>query len=161
VTTIVWDATSRILAADSREVWDEHLIGKTKKIYALNRKNCWIATAGASEKGILVLNYLNKIINQEEAVLYPVSSDTVYKGFCGILLYDAVPYVVLSRLVPMPIYETHYCLGTGGPYALSALKLGKTAIEAVKFASQFDNNTDDQVQHIIVPEITKPARTRK
>lgn len=157
MTTIVWDATSRTLATDSREVWDDHLIGKSKKLYALDRKNCWIAVAGPSEVGVLVVNDLNKFINSPQTVLHS-SGNAKYKGFAGVLIYDSVPYAVLSRMVPMPIYDPHFTLGTGGPYALAALKLGKTAKEAVQFASQFDNNTDEEVQLIQVPATSQRKR---
>lgn len=160
MTTIVWDGANRILASDSREVWDDHLIAKTKKIYALSRKNCWLATAGSSEVGILAVQTLNKTIHTEEA-LFHTSLDVRFKGFNGLLIYDCKPYVLLSRFIPMPIFDRFYALGTGGPYALAAMRLGKNAIDAVKFASTFDCHTDDEVQYIDVPQPQKTARARK
>lgn len=160
MTTIVWDGANRILASDSREVWDEHLIAKTQKIYELNRKNCWLATAGSSEMGMLAVHTLNKTINTKEAVFH-TSLDVRFKNFNGILIYDCVPYVLLSRFIPLYIHDKFYALGTGGSYALAAMHMGKNAIEAVKFASKFDCHTDEEVQHINVPEPQKTARARK
>jgi hypothetical protein len=160
MTTLVWDGANRILAADSREIWDDHLIAKTQKIYELNRKNCWIATAGSSEMGVLAVQTLNKTINTE-AALFHTSLDVRFKGFNGILIYDCKPYVLLSRFVPLPILDRFYALGTGGAYALAGMHMGKNAIEAVKFAAKFDCHTDEEVQHINVPEPQKATRARK
>lgn len=160
MTTIVWDGANRILAADSREVWDDHLIAKTQKIYELPRKNCWFAAAGSSEVGILALQTLNKTINTKEAVFH-TSLDVRFKGFNAILIYDSIPYVLLSRLVPLRIYDKFYALGTGGSYALSAMALGMNGVDAVKFASKFDCHTDEEVTYVNVPDLPKATRARK
>jgi hypothetical protein len=158
MTTLVWDGKNRILASDSREVWYDHLIAKSTKIYELPRKGCWVAVAGSSEMAMIVVNSLYKMINNHDS-LFHCNTDTEYKGFCGILIYDYTPYVLLKRLVPMPIYTPFYTLGTGGSYALAALHMGKNGIEAVKFASQFDCHTDEEIQHVNVPN-PKTKRTR-
>lgn len=158
MTTIIWDAKTRILATDSREIWDGHKIAKTKKLFQLDRKNCYVATAGDSENAARLVLFLNKNVHNEDAI-FKISSDEKFKGVSAILIYNSIPFTLLSGAIPMHIASTTFGLGTGAPYALAALEKGDSPIEAVKFASKFDCNTDDEVQYIQIPE-TKQARTR-
>lgn len=161
MTTLVWDGKNRILATDSREVWDGHQIAKTQKLFKLDRKNCFLAAAGDSEQGQRAFLWINENINSKEKLFSGQPLDSKFKGFQGIIIYDAIPYTALSGLVLLPLCNRFFTLGTGGPYALASLHLGFNGIEAVKFASKFDCHTDEEVQHIQIPEPKQRNSTRK
>lgn len=64
-------------------------------------------------------------------------------------------YCFNKALVPMPINQDWHAMGSGGPFAISALAMGKTAPEAVEFAIQFDPYTKGPVHELKFPRRKK------
>lgn len=60
-------------------------------------------------------------------------------------------YMFDKTLVPMPIDQDSYAIGSGAEYATSALAFGKTAIEAVEFACQHDPYSKPPVHELKFP----------
>lgn len=61
--------------------------------------------------------------------------------FAGILVKAGKVYVLEEKLMLDRIYERCHSVGSGSPFAISAMALGKTAKEAVLFAARFDPRT--------------------
>ena len=59
---------------------------------------------------------------------------------------DGTAHVPNEVLEFEPILDECFAIGTGGPYARMAMRLGKTAAEAIELASEFDSNTSAPVE---------------
>ena len=66
-------------------------------------------------------------------------------------------YMFNAGLVPMPINQNTYAIGSGGEYATSALAFGKTATEAVEFACEHDPYSKGPVHELTFPRRKKDA----
>jgi hypothetical protein len=55
--------------------------------------------------------------------------------------YESSPY-------PLVILDKHWAIGSGRDFAMAAMYLGKTAVEAVEVASVFDTNTGNGVDSL-------------
>jgi ATP-dependent protease HslVU (ClpYQ) peptidase subunit len=56
--------------------------------------------------------------------------------------------VLVGDTVPIQIMDPHFAVGSGGPYAKAKMAMGGSARTAVAFASQFDVNTNDEVEWV-------------
>jgi hypothetical protein len=65
-----------------------------------------------------------------------------------------------KRPVLLQCFSPHIAVGSGSDYALAAMRLGKTAVEAVDFASQSDLFTGNGVDHIDIRKRPKPRAKR-
>lgn len=68
-----------------------------------------------------------------------------------IVTRDRKIYCFNASLVPMPVNQDTYAIGSGGEYATSALAFGKTPIEAVEFACQHDPYSKPPVHELKFP----------
>ncbi len=144
ITTIVW--SNGVLASDSRSTAHSFLVSDTtKKIYLITKdiyyvgdKLLAIAMAGVSSHTDLVLAYL-------------CSQDFPHSGIeheaHGILVGEKNVYTIEPNegfLITFPRRQS-LAIGSGGDFALSAIKLGLTPEQAIKHAMQFDMATGGKV----------------
>lgn len=151
MTTIAYDSVE--LAADCMVVYSGCLPGKTDKIWNIS-KDIVLACAG-------------DVINEWRAIQFFKKRDWVSLdpivfegGFAGILLYRGTPYVLTGSTVPVEIKERCFAVGSGADFARAAMELGKTAKEAVQFASKFDVNTSHEVHVYPLPKRVKNESTK-
>ena len=62
-----------------------------------------------------------------------------------------VPYKHTGGLF-VPCGRSFHAIGSGRDFALAAMHMGKSASEAVRIASVFDNNTNDDISVITFPQ---------
>ena len=70
-----------------------------------------------------------------------------------IVTRDRKIYMFDSALVPMPVDQDTYAIGSGGEYATSALALGKSPPEAVLFACEHDPYSKPPVHELKFPRV--------
>lgn len=71
---------------------------------------------------------------------------------------DLVVYNGLGQ--PMHLDEKHWAIGSGADFALAAMDFGKTAVEAVEYASRRDSGTGHGVESMTLGQ-PKARRARK
>jgi ATP-dependent protease HslVU (ClpYQ) peptidase subunit len=72
---------------------------------------------------------------------------------------DGAVHLLDEALEPMKIEDEFLAIGSGGPYAVAAMHLGKSPEEAVEVAARFDPATSGPVQ--VWRLQPKPKRKRK
>jgi hypothetical protein len=61
--------------------------------------------------------------------------------FNGILIESGIAFRLEEKLIRDRIVERCHAVGSGAPFAITAMALGKTAREAVLIAAKFDPRT--------------------
>lgn len=81
----------------------------------------------------------------------------------AILISKGRVFVVDRFLVPEPVRHPFIACGTGWKFALAAMQFGLSAPDAVKFASEFDINTNNRIRYLNVSEVfpAKKAKTTR
>lgn len=130
MTTIAWDGA--YLVGDTQA----HAIIKrlVVKIFQIN-KDVWFGGSGLYDDVLLVRGWLK----------YNDTKPELEDSFSGIIVRKGVAFRVEQKLIESPIQESHHAIGSGSPYAMMAMHLGKTAEEAVVLASLFDSDTNNQI----------------
>lgn len=132
MTTIAWDGQT--LAAD-RQGTIGNLKTSCTKIFRL-RDGRLFGGAGEHQDSLLVRDWLNGGERPSD----------VGEGFSGIVIaLEAVVHRLENKLVLDPVEERFYAIGSGSPYALMAMDLGKDAREAVARTSRYDPNTGTEI----------------
>jgi len=127
LTTIAWDG--RALCAD-RQLTTSGVRFQTTKAHRLNDGSLF-ASCGELDLNATVRLYLN---GGCEKPIIDKDSD-----FDGILIKpDGTAWMLNKRLVPIAIESSHFSTGSGRDFALIALRMGKTARQAVEMASELD-----------------------
>jgi len=127
MTTIAWDG--KTLCAD-KQLTSSGVRCTTTKAHRL--KNGWLfASCGALENNALVLSYLNGEIGKP---CFDKDDD-----FDGLLIKaDSTAWLLNRKLSEILIEDSCFATGSGRDFALAAMRLGKTAREAVEFAAELD-----------------------
>lgn len=127
MTTVAWDG--RNLAADRQRCSSYKT--RARKIWRLPDGRLF-GGAGLFEQVLAVRAWL------EEGGAKPEHLD----DFSGILVdSNGKAYRLEERLIRDRILERCHAVGSGAPFAITAMALGKTAREAVRIASGFDPRT--------------------
>ena len=130
MTVIAWDGL--ILAADKQATYGDHRKMSTK-IFCVDNGSV-IAVCGAVAKGLKIVEWFKSGCKRDDwpdtiqesdgwAQLIVASTDGVY-------WYDRLPY-------PIPLEQPFMAWGNGDEFAMGALAMGATAIEAVEIASKY------------------------
>lgn len=140
MTTIATD--HKIIATDTQILYWGYLRGKTTKINHLPEGTI-IACAGSGDSEWRAMQFFSD-------PLWPGKDPILFRGeddaFEAILWWNKRLYVCCSSTVPNPLLDPYFAVGSGAAYAMAAMALGKSPIEAVKFASKFDVNTNNKVK---------------
>lgn len=131
MTTIAWDGKS--LAAD-KLMSLQGLRGTCTKIQR-GQDGSLIGVSGDFSTGLHAAQW---VANGADPALMPATQDS--ENWVGILQIkpDGTIWKWERGPVPMKIEDWIFAVGTGRDYALAAMHLGKSAIEAVMVASRFD-----------------------
>jgi hypothetical protein len=126
VSTICWDG--KTLAADRQCSADFKT--RAKKIFRLSRGRLFGA-AGVFEQVLAVRDWLEEGGDKPEGL----------NEFSGILIDSGRAYRLEGKLIRDRILECCHAVGSGSPFAITAMHLGKSAREAVLIAARFDPRT--------------------
>ena len=70
-------------------------------------------------------------------------------------------WIYNGSLVCFPIKERFWAIGTGAPYALSAMHLGKSPAEAIEIAKLFDPGTGGEIDTMRIPNVSQSKTDRR
>lgn len=127
MTTVCWDGET--LATDRQSCGMYKT--RSKKMWRLSNGDLF-AGAGVIEQILAVRAWLEEGGNKPDGL-------TEFNG----ILVDAnrKAYRLEEKLIRDPILERCHAVGSGSPFAITAMALGKTAREAVLIAARFDPRT--------------------
>jgi hypothetical protein len=137
MTTIAW--RDGVLAADSTGDSGGVRVNITKIFPA--GKGRWAAMAGDYALGI---RYIRAFAKGETIDL---SADEAKEFHVVIMNPDGTLLECEDGKTALPIEDRFYAIGSGRKCALAAMACGKSAIQAVRIAAQFDINTGGAVIH--------------
>ena len=138
MTTVAYDGI--IMAADTQTTDGYGLKGGYTKLHA---GRCWIA-GFSGQTGLAKRFILEHGDDKPHQLLSTVFND-VYKDDLSVLLVAGEKPYILTQGVFIEVDSKQHAIGSGRDYALMAMRLGKTAEEAVRLASEFDVHTGSEV----------------
>lgn len=139
MTTIAYDG--RYVVADGRSTVGNLVTGKkARKIWIVD-----LTINGLTEKAVFAgagsyqsINMVRSHLEREDFLEAEAVPELEPGSFSGIVvLQDGRCFVLEDRLVPME-QEWPVAIGSGTDYAMAAMTMGKTAIEAVDLACELD-----------------------
>lgn len=134
MTTIAWDRDARTLAGDTLATAGG-LPYRATKIHRLSDGRLY-GGSGNAEDLFAVLHWL------DQGGEKPKVTD-----FAALLIgTDGRCQRMESALVPFPVAEPFHAIGSGRDFAILAMRLGKSAQEAVALAAEFDIYTGGEIQ---------------
>jgi ATP-dependent protease HslVU (ClpYQ) peptidase subunit len=156
MTTAAWSAKEGVLAVDT-QVTSGNRKFRTHKVARLP---CGGLIAGTGN-----LVHILKVTRWVQAgyaeSAKPEFGDDEDGGQFECLIIQGDGQVVLldDDMEPMPVTDEFIAIGSGGNYAMGAMACGKTAVEAVKIAAQFDAATSEPVEAYFLEE-PEPKRAK-
>lgn len=128
-----------VMASDSIAV-ENDLITRCEKLH--RSRDCIIGIAGDFYAGYLFLEWFEE---NEIGENRPGSNDA--GDISAMILFpDGSLYTCDAHYVLVPYAEPFYAIGSGAGYAMSAMRLGLSAEQAVAHAIEFDPNTGGEVK---------------
>lgn len=145
---LAWDG--KIIAADKRAVNGDLYITTTKLFKVLDFGMViggYAGFVGDAGQGMALLKWL---ADGAEPIEYPAFQAT--ENWTRLIHIDDIYSPIIVKEYQQTAYpliheERYLAWGSGRDYALAAMYLGKSAIEAVKFCSNFDPNCGNGVTH--------------
>lgn len=138
MTTIAWDGFN--LVTDSIVTNGDHVFGKIKKIHKI-KNGSWFAAAGPVDFVYAVIEWLN---GGEK----PIKNEN--ENFIGILISTDEDGYAISHEISNQLRMWPACIpwaaGTGESFALTAMRCGKGAVEAVRIACEMDVYSGGEIQ---------------
>lgn len=134
MTTIAWDG--EILAADKRCLLDR-LPFKVTKIFRIGER--LVGVAGDYAPCLKVVEWIK---TGEDPQNTPILDK---EWWINIIVIEDGKCFRYENFTKFEVEEPFFAIGSGRDFAIAAMHLGKTAIEAVEIASLFDVNTGDGV----------------
>lgn len=138
MTTIAWDG--KTLAADRRSVYGG-CIQETCKVFRAG--DCLVAGAGEFSFILAMVDWVRRGRIPEG---FPASQRDK-DDWQPVMVVDAENRVLIYERTPhgIPWQKPFAAIGSGKPFALAAMHLGRTASEAVAVAAEFDPFTGNGV----------------
>ena len=120
-----------IMAADKRavNVGLNRTVTKIKKIHGN-----LVGVCGDADKIAMLFDWLERGGDPKD---YPEFQKTDYSGLLVITPFKDI-WKFESQPLPIVIEDSFFAMGSGRDYAITAMHMGATAIEAVKVACEFD-----------------------
>ena|SRR3990167_3555319 len=134
MTTVAWDG--KVLAAD-RQATNGGLKFHVTKLKKVN--GSLLFSSGDLDTFVAMVEWFRHGANQKELPKVQGEKDTTISFFE--VRPDGTLWCYERSAHPFLVEEPFYACGSGRDYALSAMKLGKGAVEAVLFAGEFDAYT--------------------
>lgn len=154
MTTIAYSAATQTMAADS-QVTSGNRKFRTTKLFRL--KDGGIA-GGAGDFAVLlkVIRWAEAGFNLKAKPDLPDSAEGSFEILC--VRGDGSMFSLDETMEPMPLTDAFLAMGSGSNYAVAAMHCGKTPLEAVEVAAQFDPGTSGPFHEMV---LERPKRTRK
>lgn len=134
MTTIVCDRSG--MAADKRVTGVTMF--KTTKIYRIN--GALIGICGHIEQALKFIEWRR---NPDSKPTFEEDTwDAIELTADGRMLYWS------KELMPIPIEDEYYAIGSGSKFALGAMAMGATPSQAIKIAAIYDPSTGPDVQSL-------------
>ena len=101
----------------------------------------------------VVLACAGKVADEARAQRYfskPMTNDPpkVDKSFQCIVIVKGEPFFCHENLIPIPIEHPFFAVGSGADFALMAMQMGCSAIEAIIRTSELDANTNNETTYV-------------
>ncbi len=148
-----------ILAADSAATWDDGVRSRVVKMWEVASKvdpvkgRCLLATAGDLYSALLFKDWLEAGGDprlHERGVGDSVDFEAVIVHKSG--LYSANRFCRITENV-----EPYWAAGSGCKYALAAMRCGRSAVEAVRVAMDFDPYTAGRINSMTLDPAPRRA----
>jgi ATP-dependent protease HslVU (ClpYQ) peptidase subunit len=141
-----------ILAADSQLTVGDVKMISTNKILILNNETI-LSAAGLDEDiakaSIFFTNPdFDRLIGTDKTPL-------IKREFEAFLFFRGLMYTMDKALIPCIMTCDFYALGSGWQLAYAAMAMGKSAIEAVRFAGKLDIYTNQEIRWIDVEKFSQ------
>jgi ATP-dependent protease HslVU (ClpYQ) peptidase subunit len=134
MTTIVYDHKNKQVACDSQTTAGDLIVNACAIKFKENDKGMWFFTGSVSDESQLMeLEH-----NSKPDIKPDCSAFLVKDGACNLVTFNG-DYCAISENV----YS--HSIGAGGDFALAAIDMGKTAKEAVEYASTRSASTGGKV----------------
>lgn len=151
MTTIVYRAG--VLAADTRAYsGSSRPIGQKRKIGAAIFSDGVTHYYGISTPHPgLAEEIRNWMVHEKDAHFEPSAREFEMLEITS----EGEVFFYLNSLIPAgPITADYYAIGSGAEYALGALRMGASALEAVEVAAENDPYTGHPLMTVTIPELT-------
>lgn len=158
MTTIVFDRRTKTLVADTRGT-KGGLKTRITKLRALPNGGFF---AGCGNHSIC-LQVFDWVVAGSKPADKP-NIDPEMGAFEAIVVKaDGTAYVLESRLMPIEVEDDFAAIGSGGDFAMGAMKAGKGALEAAQIAADLDAFTGGPFHVVQLGQDSpaKPKRVRK
>jgi ATP-dependent protease HslVU (ClpYQ) peptidase subunit len=157
VTTIAF--RDGIIAADSRETWDDSSYNTCEKLFVkrVGRRDVVIGTAGGSFSGMVFVDWYGSGAPVPEML----ATLDLEEDFCVLVIDRGDAYVAnhLCRLVKT--VDRFVAIGSGRQAALAAMHCGKSAKDAVEVAKKVDPYTGGRVVSICLDDLARKRATKR
>lgn len=154
MTTVVWSAKHKMLAAD-RQVGSP-IVEKPK---ILDAGKYLLAGAGYYDDLYEVALWLSKGADENDKPELPDRSDGDSNFLVVTKETGEAAWLTTPFLRPVPIHEEFYTLGSGGDFALGALMAGANPAKAIAIAIHLDPQSGGYVDVIKLP-VKKAAKQK-
>lgn len=126
-----------VLAGDTQVSWGGTPLYE-RKVFRIGR--VLFGTAGSSEFTFLFYDWLKGGCSR-------IPDIRIENSPCALVYADGL-FMFTDKFIPLPIPHPFWAIGSGCEYAIAAMHLGKSAVEAVETAMNLDANTGGSVYAI-------------
>ncbi|WP_028449689.1 hypothetical protein [Chitinibacter tainanensis] len=134
MTTVAWDG--KTLAADRQVTYGNQRF-EIKKLFVIGDGKLLMAGAGTADDLKLFASWLEDSFADNELLFGGETPEIDDLQAIVINTQTGESYLYGEKLVPIEI-KAPFAIGSGGDFAMAAMKLGKSAKEAVELASEID-----------------------
>lgn len=164
MTTIAY--RNGIMASDSIVTTSDYIVGMTPKVMRF-RNGCLFGAAGdadtrAIEKMLSGIKTPRSMPTGKQLAALEVCADCIMVWPNGQVFQIDINCPDDTKQWKGSVYETtgpYFAIGSGFQFALTAMRLGKSAAEAVEIAAEFDLKTGGPVQTVRL--VSRGKRKRK
>jgi len=146
MTTVAWKGD--FIVADTQLTWDKHLKGISPPKITVLPNGIIVAGAGLSKCCVMAERYFSTI--PWEAC--GITDVPKLKSYESILIHEGKTYWTDEGLLPQPVADPYYAIGSGWKFAVSGMVLGLSAEEALRHAARLDIFTNDTLQIVNIRE---------
>lgn len=138
MTAVAWDG--RWLAGDSLLTADGVRDSEATKVHKM-KDGTLVGVAGTYEDGLVLVDWVKRG-EPKEGKPKRLSITAIKVTPSGEV------FTCEGKVKWWPMKDPYYAVGTGAPYALTAMRLGRTAHKAVQIASEFDRTTGGKINKV-------------
>lgn len=139
MTTIIYDHENQLIAVDSRRCRGDDIISDDSKKYkCFENGEVWFFCGVTADFKILIDAFRNKTTGIDREIEAEAFAFIPEIGFLRVYFAHGLVHYDNN-------YDFNIAIGTGSPYALSAMDFGCDAIEAIEYAKKRDSHTGGRI----------------